>query len=74
MTLKSIGIQDLVNFDFMDPPPSPTLIRALEDLYALGALSDEGDLTSVGRRMSKFPIDPKLAKSILAASFYGCLD
>lgn len=39
--LKSLGIHDLMNFDFMDPPPAETLLRALELLYALGALNDK---------------------------------
>lgn len=38
--LKSLGINDLMNFDFMDPPPAESLLRALEQLYALGALND----------------------------------
>ncbi len=33
-----------MNFDFMDPPPAETLLRALEALYALGALNDKGTL------------------------------
>ena len=39
LMLKSLGINDLIHFDFMDPPPAETLIRALEQLYALGALT-----------------------------------
>lgn len=34
-------------FDFIDPPPPETLMRALELLNYLGALNDEGDLTAV---------------------------
>lgn len=65
LMLKSLGINDLIHFDFMDPPPPETLIRALEQLYALGALNDEGDLTKLGRRMAEFPVDPMLSKSII---------
>ncbi|KAH8144931.1 uncharacterized protein LAJ45_11052 [Morchella importuna] len=74
LLLKSLGINDLIEFDFMDPPPAETLIRALENLYALGALNDKGELTKVGRQMAEFPTDPMLAKSILAAATYGCVD
>ena len=74
LTLKSLGINDLIDFDFMDPPPAETLIRALEQLYALGALNDKGELTKIGRQMAEFPTDPMLAKSILAADKYGCVD
>ena len=48
LILKSLGIDDLIHFDFMDPPPAETLILALEQLYALGALNHLGELTKVG--------------------------
>lgn len=73
LLLKSLGINDLIEFDFMDPPPAETLIRALENLYALGALNDKGELTKVGRQMAEFPADPMLAKTILAADKFGCV-
>jgi len=31
-----LGINDLIHFDFLDPPPHETLVLALEQLYALG--------------------------------------
>lgn len=43
----AIGINDLIHFDFMDPPPHETLVLALEQLYALGALNHLGELTKV---------------------------
>lgn len=58
LILKAMGINDLINFDFMDPPPVQTLIAAMEQLYTLGALDDEGLLTRVGRMMAEFPIEP----------------
>lgn len=45
--LMAPGINDLVHFDFMDPPPHETLVLALEQLYALGALNHLGELTKV---------------------------
>ncbi|KAI4196962.1 MAG: hypothetical protein LQ350_006215 [Teloschistes chrysophthalmus] len=74
LLLKSLGINDLIEFDFMDPPPAETLIRALEQLYALGALNDRGELTKVGRQMAEFPTDPMLAKSVLAAHKNKCVE
>ncbi|KAG2437125.1 hypothetical protein HYH02_011381 [Chlamydomonas schloesseri] len=70
LMLKSLGIHDLMNFDFMDPPPAETLLRALEQLYALGALNDKGELTKLGRRMAEFPLDPMLAKTLIASETY----
>ncbi|KMZ68149.1 ATP-dependent RNA helicase [Zostera marina] len=72
LTLKSLGIHDLVNFDFMDPPPSEALLKALELLFALSALNSRGELTKVGRRMAEFPLDPMLSKMIVASDKYKC--
>ena len=74
LSLKSLGINDLIHFDFMDPPPAETLIRALEQLYALGALNDRGELTKIGRRMAEFPVDPQLSKMILNSENYSCVE
>uniref|UniRef100_A0A671VNK1 RNA helicase n=1 Tax=Sparus aurata TaxID=8175 RepID=A0A671VNK1_SPAAU len=52
LLLKSLGINDLIHFDFMDPPPHETLVLALEQLYALGALNHLGELTKVQSRLS----------------------
>ncbi len=72
LTLKKLNIDDLVHFDFMDPPAPETLMRALEQLNYLGALDDEGELTDMGFQMSDLPIDPQLAKLILESPNYGC--
>lgn len=58
LVLKAMGINDLINFDFMDPPPVQTLIAAMESLYTLSALDDEGLLTRLGRLMAEFPLEP----------------
>uniref|UniRef100_A0A2R5LFA9 RNA helicase n=1 Tax=Ornithodoros turicata TaxID=34597 RepID=A0A2R5LFA9_9ACAR len=72
LMLKSLGINDLLHFDFLDPPAHETLVLALEQLYALGALNHLGELTKLGRRMAEFPVDPMMAKMILAAEKYRC--
>ena len=48
LQLKKLGIDDLVHFDFMDPPAPETLMRALELLNYLAALDDDGNLTELG--------------------------
>lgn len=68
LNLKKLGIDDIVHFDYMDPPAPETLMRALEQLNYLGALDDEGDLTEIGRIMCELPTDPLLSKILLAAS------
>mmetsp|Transcript_24315 Transcript_24315/g.44703 ORF Transcript_24315/g.44703 Transcript_24315/m.44703 type:complete len:930 (-) Transcript_24315:50-2839(-) len=73
LMLKSLGIDNLLAFDFMDAPPPDTLIRALEQLYALGALNDRGELTKMGRRMAEFPLDPMLSKTVIVSEKYKCV-
>jgi pre-mRNA-splicing factor ATP-dependent RNA helicase DHX15/PRP43 len=72
LQLKKLGIDDLVHFDFMDPPAPETLMRALELLNYLGALDDDGNLTPLGSTMSDFPVDPQLAKMLIVSPDFGC--
>jgi len=51
LQLKTMGINDLLHFDFMDAPPVESLIMALEQLHSLSALDNEGLLTRLGRRV-----------------------
>ncbi|KZZ99651.1 ATP-dependent RNA helicase DHX8 [Moelleriella libera RCEF 2490] len=74
LMLKAMGINDLLHFDFMDPPPVNTMLTALEELYALSALDNEGLLTRLGRKMADFPMDPSSAKVLLAAVDHECSD
>ncbi|XP_016970473.1 putative pre-mRNA-splicing factor ATP-dependent RNA helicase PRP1 isoform X1 [Drosophila rhopaloa] len=72
LQLKKLGIDDLVHFDFMDPPAPETLMRALELLNYLAALDDDGNLTDLGAVMSEFPLDPQLAKMLIASCQHNC--
>jgi pre-mRNA-splicing factor ATP-dependent RNA helicase DHX16 len=72
LMLKSLGINDILHFDYLDPPPHETLVLALEQLYALGALNHLGELTRLGRRMAEFPCDPMMSKTLLASEEYSC--
>jgi pre-mRNA-splicing factor ATP-dependent RNA helicase DHX15/PRP43 len=72
LQLKKLGIDDLVHFDFMDPPAPETLMRALEMLNYLGALDDDGNLTQEGSLMAEFPLDPQIAKIIVQSPKYNC--
>ena len=74
LQLKAIGINDLLHFGFMDPPPTKTMLSALKELYDLSELDDEGLLTRFGRRMADFPVDPELSKSLLASTELECSD
>ncbi|CAG2103964.1 unnamed protein product [Medioppia subpectinata] len=74
LQLKAMGINDLLAFDFMDAPPTETLIMALEQLHSLSALDEEGLLTRLGRRMAEFPLEPRLCKMLIMSVNLGCSD
>ncbi len=72
LQLKAMGINDLIGFDFMDPPPIQTLVTAMESLYMQGALDDDGLLTRLGRKMAEFPLEPSLSKMLIVSAELGC--
>merc|ERR1712004_211740 len=65
---------DILAFDFMDSPGREDMESALRQLRLLGAISLEDQLTLRGRRMSTFPIEPRLTAAILAAAELGCTE
>ena len=64
LLLKSLGVDNLLAFDFMDPPPSDNIMNSMYQLWVLGALDNTGALTPLGRKMVEFPLDPPLAKMV----------
>ena len=74
LQLKAMGINDLLSFEFMDPPPKDSMISAMEELHSLSALDDEGLLTKLGRRMTEFPLEPQLSKLLIQSVNLGCSD
>ncbi|KAI9316800.1 P-loop containing nucleoside triphosphate hydrolase protein [Dichotomocladium elegans] len=72
LALKASGIENVMDFDYMDRPSRASLVRALEELYALGAITDAGELSDLGRKMSQFPLDPVFSKVLIKSAEYGC--
>lgn len=54
LQLKAMGINNLIDFDFMDAPPLDAMITALNQLHTLSALDNDGLLTKLGRRVRKY--------------------
>ncbi|KAJ3395078.1 DEAH-box ATP-dependent RNA helicase prp43 [Lobulomyces angularis] len=72
LQLKKLGIDDLVHFDFIDPPAPETMMRALEELNYLGALDDEGEMTDIGHMMAAIPMDPQYSKALISSPNFNC--
>lgn len=74
LLLKSLGVQNLLEFHFMDPPPQDNILNSMYQLWILGALDNTGSLTPLGRQMVEFPLDPALSKLLIIAVDMECSD
>ncbi|CAI9735424.1 pre-mRNA-splicing factor ATP-dependent RNA helicase PRP16-like [Octopus vulgaris] len=72
LLLKSLGVQDLLQFHFMDPPPQDNILNSMYQLWILGALDNTGMLTPLGRQMVEFPLDPALSKMLIISMEMEC--
>ncbi|KAI7836590.1 hypothetical protein COHA_009551 [Chlorella ohadii] len=73
LQLKSLGIDNIMSFEWLAPPPAETMVRALETLHALGALDGDARLARpYGTQMAELPLDPPLARMLLASGQMGC--
>jgi pre-mRNA-splicing factor ATP-dependent RNA helicase DHX38/PRP16 len=74
LLLKSLGVDNLLAFDFMDPPPQDNILNSMYQLWVLGALDNTGAMTPLGRKMVEFPLDPPLAKMVIFAEQLQCTE
>ncbi|XP_069114434.1 pre-mRNA-splicing factor ATP-dependent RNA helicase PRP16-like [Argopecten irradians] len=72
LLLKSLGVQNLLQFHFMDPPPQDNILNSMYQLWILGALDNTGSLTPLGRQMVEFPLDPALSKMLIISLEMCC--
>ena len=72
LLLKSLGVENLLQFHFMDPPPEDNLLNSMYQLWIFGALDNTGQLTKLGRKMVEFPLDPSLSKMLIISEEMEC--
>ncbi|CAH8553351.1 Pre-mRNA-splicing factor ATP-dependent RNA helicase PRP16 [Schistosoma haematobium] len=72
LLLKSLGVQDLMRFHFMDAPPQDNILNSMYQLWIFGALDNTGSLTNLGRQMVEFPLDPALSKLLIISCDMNC--
>ncbi|GAB7337729.1 hypothetical protein MBLNU457_g3009t1 [Dothideomycetes sp. NU457] len=68
LTMKANGVEDVLNFPLLTPPSRESLARSLMQLYTLGALSDNGNISDLGRKIARFPLSPSFGRVLLAAT------
>ncbi|KAF9677149.1 hypothetical protein SADUNF_Sadunf08G0077800 [Salix dunnii] len=75
LQLKALGIDDIIGFDFLEKPSRAAIQKSLEQLFLLGALTDDCKLSDpVGHQMARLPLDPIYSKALILASQFNCLE
>jgi ATP-dependent helicase HrpA len=68
LRMKSLRIGDVEDFPFLDPPGARMIADGYQLLAELGAVDEQNQLTPIGWQLAKFPIDPRIARMVIAAS------
>ncbi|KAG2178324.1 hypothetical protein INT44_001474 [Umbelopsis vinacea] len=73
LALKRMNIVDVLNFEFIDKPDETLVMKALSQLFLLGAIDNHGVITELGKQMSQFPLSPYLSRVIISSAMeYEC--
>ncbi|CAE6425359.1 unnamed protein product [Rhizoctonia solani] len=72
LQLKSLGIDDLMRFEWLSPPPSESLLRALEGLIRAGMIDQDGAMTPVGTKVAECPVEVTIAGMLFSSKEYQC--
>ncbi len=73
LQMKSLGIGDIRDFPFLDPPPRRAVDEGYRVLEELGAIDESGELTEIGKKLSRLPLDPRLGRMVLGGEREGAL-
>ncbi|CAN9511051.1 unnamed protein product [Ophioblennius macclurei] len=74
LTLKCLGVHDVIRFPYLDRPEERFLLEALKQLYQFDAIDRRGTVTDLGQLMVEFPLNPGLTRAVLKAASLGCED
>jgi ATP-dependent helicase HrpA len=73
LQMAALALGDMESFPFLDPPERRSVRDGVQLLQELGAFDGDGALTPLGRRLAQLPVDPRLARMILAAESENCV-
>ncbi len=73
LQMKTLRLGELDDFPLLDPPKPDAVRDGYRTLFELGAIDQQQELTEIGRRLSRLPVDPRIGRMILAGSEEGCL-
>lgn len=73
LQMKSMNIDNVANFPFPSPPPAVAISKAERHLTYMGAISDEGLISPVGKLMAMFPVAPRYGKMLAIGQQHKCM-
>ena len=73
LQMAALGLGDMESFPFLDPPEQRSIRDGVQLLQELGAFDREAAITPLGRRLAQLPVDPRLARMIVAAESENCV-
>jgi len=73
LRMAALKLGDIAEFPFIEPPGSRSISDGYQLLQELGAMDEQRSLTAIGRQLAKLPLDPKVARLLLAGQQYQCL-
>ncbi len=74
LRMKSLNLGDVVGFPFIDPPSNRLVTDGYQLLAELHALDEAGQLTKIGTKLARLPLDPRIARMLLAAEQQRCVN
>lgn len=75
LQLMALGVKDVIGFDFIEKPPRAAIVKSLEQLFLLGALTEDCKLSDpLGHQMARLPLDPMYSKALIQASQFNCVE
>ena len=73
LRMSSLNLGEVAEFPFIESPGSRSIADGYQLLQELGAVDEQRALTSIGRELAKLPLDPRIARLLLAGRQYQCL-
>ena len=74
LQMKGLGLGELSAFPFLDAPPKRAIDEGYRLLEELGALDDDRELTELGQKLSRLPVDPRIGRMVLGGADEGVLE
>ena len=74
LQMDNLRVGHIRDFDFIEPPDSRLISDGYRLLHELQAVQSDDTVTHLGKMISRFPVDPRLARMLMQASEFGCLN